>query len=325
MVRGTVVLPWSGQERESADAIAAGERRTKEANDASTNHVAGEEVHDKMDRSDRSTRRHHGHARHDARHRPLGEVLGPRGLMPNPRDRRITFKSPTHVEEDQEQGGVRFRDFDNQHHPHAPSTRCHFSSESLMHQHPHALINSIVKANHTSEGRSLKRSALSSTIDSNHHRHSPSRRDSQTLRTSLKRSPSGLEAARYRWWWARDDYGRRTLHGDRAIEEQAHRAGAALESTEAPVAGQLLHRLNMHQVTDLAASCEGRAGYRVVDTLGAARDQKAPRSKHSTHDFVGLRRYGVFGRRPGADGEDLTTFANGPLAADRGGDRPAAR
>ena len=107
MVRGTVVLPHGLGKSKKVLVIAGGEKQ-KEAQDAGADHVAGEEVVDKING---------GWMDFDAVVATpdmmravgrLGKVLGPRGLMPNPKTGTVTFEIANAVKEIKA-GKVEFR------------------------------------------------------------------------------------------------------------------------------------------------------------------------------------------------------------------------
>ena len=103
----------------------------------------------------------------------LGKVLGPRGLMPNPKTGTVTFEIANAVKEIKA-GKVEFR-VDKTGIIHAPVGKTSFAPESLI-ANTHALVDSIVKAKPAAaKGKYLKSVTLSSTmgpgirIDTVHH------------------------------------------------------------------------------------------------------------------------------------------------------------
>jgi len=172
MVRGTVVLPHGLGKSKKVLVIAAGEKQ-KEAHDAGADHVAGEEVVDKING---------GWMDFDAVVATpdmmravgrLGKVLGPRGLMPNPKTGTVTFDIATAVKEIKA-GKVEFR-VDKTGIIHAPVGKTSFAAGSLI-ANAHALVDSIVKAKPpAAKGKYLKSVTVSSTmgpgirIDTAHH------------------------------------------------------------------------------------------------------------------------------------------------------------
>ena len=161
MVRGTVVLPHGLGKSKKVLVIAAGEKQ-KEAHDAGADHVAGEEVVDKING---------GWMDFDAVVATpdmmravgrLGKVLGPRGLMPNPKTGTVTFEIANAVKEIKA-GKVEFR-VDKTGIIHAPVGKISFASDSLI-ANTHALVDSIVKAKPAAaKGKYLRSVTLSSTM-----------------------------------------------------------------------------------------------------------------------------------------------------------------
>jgi large subunit ribosomal protein L1 len=172
MVRGTVVLPHGLGKSKKVLVIAVGEKQ-KEAQDAGADHVAGEEVVEKING---------GWMDFDAVVATpdmmravgrLGKVLGPRGLMPNPKTGTVTFEIANAVKEIKA-GKVEFR-VDKTGIIHAPVGKTSFPATNLI-ANTHALVDSIVKAKPAAaKGKYLKSVTLSSTmgpgirIDTVHH------------------------------------------------------------------------------------------------------------------------------------------------------------
>jgi large subunit ribosomal protein L1 len=103
----------------------------------------------------------------------LGKVLGPRGLMPNPKTGTVTFEIANAVKEIKA-GKVEFR-VDKTGIIHAPVGKASFPATNLI-ANTHALVDSIVKAKPAAaKGKYLRSVTLSSTmgpgirIDTVHH------------------------------------------------------------------------------------------------------------------------------------------------------------
>ena len=92
----------------------------------------------------------------------LGKVLGPRGLMPNPKAGTVALDVARAVQ-DIKAGKVEFR-VDKTGIIHAPVGKTSFSADSLV-ANAHALVESIVKAKPAAaKGKYLKSVTLSSTM-----------------------------------------------------------------------------------------------------------------------------------------------------------------
>ena len=161
MVRGTVVLSHGLGKSKRVLAIAGGEKQ-KEAQDAGADFVGGEELVDKIQG---------GWIEFDAvvatpdmmrAVGKLGKVLGPRGLMPNPKTGTVSIEIGKAVKEIKA-GKVEFR-VDKTGIIHAPVGKISFQSGSLV-DNAHALVESIVKAKPSAaKGKYLKSVTLSSTM-----------------------------------------------------------------------------------------------------------------------------------------------------------------
>jgi large subunit ribosomal protein L1 len=161
MVRGTVVLPHGLGKSKKVLAI-AGTDKQKEAEEAGADHVGGEELVDKIQG---------GWMDFDAvvatpdmmrAVGKLGKVLGPRGLMPNPKTGTVTPDIAKAVREIKA-GKVEFR-VDKTGIVHAPIGKASFPAQSLV-DNAHALVDSVVKAKPSAaKGKYLKSVTLSSTM-----------------------------------------------------------------------------------------------------------------------------------------------------------------
>jgi len=161
MVRGTVVLPHGLGKTKRVLAIAGGEKQ-KEAQEAGADFVGGEELVEKI---------MGGWIDFDAvvatpdmmrAVGKLGKVLGPRGLMPNPKTGTVTPNVKQAVIEIKA-GKVEFR-VDKTGIVHAPVGKVSFPSQNLV-DNAAALIDSIVRAKPAAaKGKYLKSITVSSTM-----------------------------------------------------------------------------------------------------------------------------------------------------------------
>jgi large subunit ribosomal protein L1 len=161
MVRGTVVLPHGLGKSKKVLAIAGADKQ-REAKEAGADHIGGEELVDKIQG---------GWMDFDAvvatpdmmrAVGKLGKVLGPRGLMPNPKTGTVTMDIGRAVKEIKA-GKVEFR-VDKTGIIHAPVGKISFPTASLV-ENAHALLDSVVKAKPAAaKGRYLKSVTLSSTM-----------------------------------------------------------------------------------------------------------------------------------------------------------------
>jgi len=163
MVRGTVILPHGlGGKSKKVLVVASGEK-LKEGQDAGADYVGGEEMVTRIQKD--------GWLDFDAvvatpdmmkSVGKLGKVLGPRGLMPNPKTGTVTFDVAKAVREIKA-GKVEYR-VDKTAIVHAPIGKVSFGPEKLL-DNAKALIDSVLKAKPASaKGKYVKSVALSSTM-----------------------------------------------------------------------------------------------------------------------------------------------------------------
>jgi large subunit ribosomal protein L1 len=161
MVRGTVVLPHGLGKSKKVIVIASGDKQ-KEARDAGADEVGGDEIVDRIKG---------GWLDFDAviatpdmmkTVGTLGKILGPRGLMPNPKTGTVTFDVTKAITETKA-GKVEFR-VDKTGVIHAPVGKVSFAEDRLL-ENSKTLIDAILKAKpQTSKGRYVKASYVGSTM-----------------------------------------------------------------------------------------------------------------------------------------------------------------
>lgn len=162
MVRGTVVMP-NGLGRSKKVLVIAGGDKQKEAEEAGADIVGGEEMVARIQGEGwldfdaviatpdmmRSVGR-------------LGKILGPRGLMPNPKTGTVTVNVAQAVKEIKA-GKVEFR-VDKTGIIHAPVGKLSFSPDKLL-ENAESLIQAVIKAKPAAaKGKYVKSATLCSTM-----------------------------------------------------------------------------------------------------------------------------------------------------------------
>src|SRR6202142_243377 len=161
MVRGTVVLPHGLGKTKRVLAIAGGEKQ-KEAQEAGADIVGGEELVEKIQG---------GFMDFDAVVATpdmmravgrLGKVLGPRGLMPNPKTGTVTTDIAKAIKEIKA-GKVEFR-VDKTGIIHAPVGKISFDADKLV-ENAATLITAVIKAKPAvAKGKYVKSATICSTM-----------------------------------------------------------------------------------------------------------------------------------------------------------------
>src|SRR6188508_2954092 len=161
MVRGTVVLPH-GLGKSKRVLVIAGADKQREAEEAGADVVGGEELVERINGgwtdfeavvATPDMRRAVGR---------LGKVLGPRGLMPNPKTGTVTPNVAQAVKEIKA-GKVEFR-VDKTGIVHAPVGKMSFPAQNLI-ENASALLDSIVRAKPSAaKGKYLRSITVSSTM-----------------------------------------------------------------------------------------------------------------------------------------------------------------
>jgi len=161
MVRGTVVLPHGSGASKKVLVIATGEKM-KEAEKAGADHVGGVDMVQKIQEgwldfdavvATPDTMKDVG---------KLGKILGPKGLMPNPKTGTVTFDVAKAVQEIKA-GKVEFR-VDKTSIIHVPFGKASFEEKKLL-DNVRALVTAVLRAKPpTAKGKYLRSAYVSSSM-----------------------------------------------------------------------------------------------------------------------------------------------------------------
>jgi len=162
LVRGTIVLPHGlGGAAKKVVVIAQGDK-IREAQEAGADEAGGDEIVDRIKG---------GWLEFDAliatpdmmgKVGQLGKILGPRGLMPNPKTGTVTMDVRTAIQETKA-GKVEYR-VDKTGVIHSPVGKVSFEDAKLQ-ENARVLINAVIKAKpSTAKGRYLKKINLAATM-----------------------------------------------------------------------------------------------------------------------------------------------------------------
>ncbi len=162
MVRGTVVLPHGLGKSKRVLVVASGEKM-KEAEEAGADFVGGDDMVEKIQKENwidfdaiiATPDMMRGLSR-------LGKILGPRGLMPNPKTGTVTFDVARAVHETKA-GKVEYRT-DKTALVHVPVGKISFTPDKLV-ENASVVITSVIRAKPAAaKGKYLKGVTLSSTM-----------------------------------------------------------------------------------------------------------------------------------------------------------------
>ena len=162
LVRGTIVLPHGLGKSKKGAVIAGTPEKQREAQEAGADEVGGDDLVDKIKG---------GYLDFDALISTpdmmrsvgtLGKVLGPRGLMPNPKTGTVTIDVANAVKETKA-GKVEYR-VDKTGVIHVPVGKVSFTPENLV-ANSQALIDAVIKAKPaTAKGKYVKKVNVATTM-----------------------------------------------------------------------------------------------------------------------------------------------------------------
>ncbi len=161
LVRGTIVLPHGLGKSKKVVVIASGDKQ-REATDAGADEVGGDDLVERIKA---------GYLEFDAviatpdmmkSVGTLGKILGPRGLMPNPKTGTVTMDVVTAIRETKA-GKVEFR-VDKTGVIHVPVGKISFAPEKIV-ENTQTLIDAVVKAKpSTAKGKYVKKVNVATTM-----------------------------------------------------------------------------------------------------------------------------------------------------------------
>jgi len=162
LVRGTIVLPHGLGKSKKVAVIAGSPEKQREAQDAGADEVGGDDLVEKIKG---------GYLNFDALIATpdmmrsvgaLGKILGPRGLMPNPKTGTVTPDVTTAVKETKA-GKVEYR-VDKTGVIHVPVGKVSFSTDKIT-ANAKALIDAVIKAKPaTAKGKYVKKVNVATTM-----------------------------------------------------------------------------------------------------------------------------------------------------------------
>jgi large subunit ribosomal protein L1 len=162
LVRGTIVLPHGLGKSKKVAVIAGSPEKQREAQDAGADEVGGDDLVEKIKG---------GYLGFDALIATpdmmrsvgaLGKILGPRGLMPNPKTGTVT-PDVTNAVKETKAGKVEYR-VDKTGVIHVPVGKVSFSSEKIT-ANAKALIDAVIKAKPaTAKGKYVKKVNVATTM-----------------------------------------------------------------------------------------------------------------------------------------------------------------
>ncbi len=161
VVRNTVVLPHGTGKEVKVLVFAKGEKE-KEAKEAGADYVGAEDLIEKIQQGWLEFDRAIATPDMMGQVGKLGKILGPRGLMPNPKLGTVTFDVGKAVKE-AKAGKIEYRN-DKGGVVHVPIGKLSFDKEKLV-ENAIAVLKSVVRAKPpTSKGKYIKKVVMSSTM-----------------------------------------------------------------------------------------------------------------------------------------------------------------